>query len=134
MSGQVPAVSTFRYLLPHVFLDTPVGCTVKSCDLHLTPRDAKNTRHLGVWCQTAKSSKKAPTPAAMVQVRSSRVVDYVRNPAKNTRHLGVWCQTAHSSGKAVTSSVIVQVRSLRVVDYVRNPANNASHLGVPNYR
>ena len=39
-------VSTFRYLLPHVFPDAPASCTAKSYDLHLTPRDAKNTRHL----------------------------------------------------------------------------------------
>ncbi len=50
-----------------------------------------STGGLGVWCQTAKSSKKAPTPAAMVQARSLRVVDYVRNPAKDTRHLDMSC-------------------------------------------
>ncbi len=56
---------------------------------------------IGVWCQTAHSSKKAASPVMMAQVRHLYVVDYVRNPAKNTSHL---------------------------VDYVRNPAKNTSHL------
>ncbi len=42
----------------------------------------------GAWCQTPHNSKKVASPAMIMQVRSSLVTNYMRNPVKNIGHPG----------------------------------------------
>lgn len=43
--------------------------------------------YLDDWCQTAHNSKKAAVLVVIMQVRRSRIANYVCNPAKNFSHL-----------------------------------------------